>query len=111
MYFLGLDIGSSSVKVAVIDGDNGKAVANATYPPQEMVIDAPQAGWAEQEPDMWWDAAKRGCAQRWKEKPEVKDKIGAIGISYQMHGLLAVDAHGKEPHPTLHWWQRRGVEI
>lgn len=111
MYFLGLDIGSSSVKVAVIDGESGKAVANATYPPQEMVIDAPQAGWAEQDPDMWWDAVKKGCAQMWQEKPEVKDKIGAIGISYQMHGLVAVDADGKVLRPSIIWCDSRAVEI
>src|SRR5690625_6994962 len=76
-----------------------------------MVIDAPQAGWAEQDPDMWWDAVKKGCAQMWQEKPEVKDKIGAIGISYQMHGLVAVDADGKVLRPSIIWCDSRAVEI
>ncbi|MDQ2076128.1 FGGY-family carbohydrate kinase [Marinimicrobium sp. ABcell2] len=109
MYFLGLDIGSSSVKLAVIDGESGERVANATYPPQEMAIQAPQSGWAEQAPEDWWDAIKKGCAQMWQAKPELKDKIGAIGISYQMHGLVAVDDKGEVLRPSIIWCDSRAV--
>lgn len=109
MYFLGLDIGSSSVKLSVIDGDSGERVANATYPPQEMTINAPQSGWAEQAPGDWWDAVKKGCEQMWQAKPEVKDKIGAIGISYQMHGLVALDKDGEVLRPSIIWCDSRAV--
>ncbi|MGD8175179.1 xylulokinase [Marinimicrobium sp. ARAG 43.8] len=109
MYFLGLDIGSSSVKLSVIDGESGERVANATYPPQEMTIQAPRSGWAEQAPEDWWDAVKQGCAQMWQQRPEVKDKIGAIGISYQMHGLVALDADGKVLRPSIIWCDSRAV--
>lgn len=109
MHLLGLDIGSSSVKLAVIDGATGARVANATYPPQEMRIDAPQSGWAEQSPEAWWDAIRQGCAQMWAEKPELKNTIGAIGISYQMHGLVAVDAAGDVLRPSIIWCDSRAV--
>ncbi|MCP8900077.1 xylulokinase [Gilvimarinus xylanilyticus] len=109
MYFLGLDIGSSSVKLSVIDGDSGKRVANATYPPQEMTINAPESGWAEQAPEDWWDAVKKGCEQLWQIKPEARDNIDAIGISYQMHGLVAVDKDGKVLRPSIIWCDSRAV--
>ncbi|WP_020209789.1 xylulokinase [Gilvimarinus chinensis] len=109
MYFLGLDIGSSSVKLSVIDGDSGERVANATYPPQEMTINAPQSGWAEQAPENWWSAVKKGCEQLWQIKPEARDNIGAIGISYQMHGLVAVDKDGKVLRPSIIWCDSRAV--
>ena len=109
MYFLGLDIGSSSVKLAVINGETGERVVGATYPPQEMTISAPQSGWAEQSPEAWWDAVRQGCAQMWAEHPEAKDKIGAIGISYQMHGLVAVDAQGEVLRPSIIWCDSRAV--
>lgn len=109
MYFLGLDIGSSSVKLSVIDGESGERVANATYPPQEMAIKAPQSGWAEQAPEDWWDAVQKGCEQMWQAKPEVKNKIGAIGISYQMHGLVALDKDGKVLRPSIIWCDSRAV--
>lgn len=109
MHFLGLDIGSSSVKLAVIDGATGKKVAGATYPPQEMAIDAPQAGWAEQSPEKWWEAICMGCQQMWQEQPELKDSISAIGISYQMHGLVAVDKEGEVLRPSIIWCDSRAV--
>lgn len=109
MHFLGLDIGSSSVKLSVIDGESGKRVANATYPPQEMAIEAPQTGWAEQSPEAWWEAVKKGCEQMWQEQPNLKNQIGAIGISYQMHGLVALDAGGEVLRPSIIWCDSRAV--
>lgn len=110
MHFLGLDIGSSSVKLAVIDGETGERVASATYPPNEMAIDAPRSGWAEQSPEAWWDAIRQGCEEMWQKQPQLKDTIGAIGISYQMHGLVAVDKAGEVLRPSIIWCDSRAVE-
>ena len=92
MYSLGIDVGSSSIKVSLMDIATGACVASATNPKVEMTIDAPQSGWAEQAPQMWWDYVIEGI----KEVGQSCDlsQIGSIGISYQMHGLV-VDKDGE----------------
>ncbi len=54
MLLLGIDLGSSSVKVSVIDGETGMTLSSASYPPTEMEISALRPGWAEQDPEVWW---------------------------------------------------------
>ena len=107
MYLLGYDIGTSSVKAAVVNSETGECVVSAQYPDAEAPISAPQPGWAEQEPDMWWDelvnATKRVAA-----KADLK-QVGAIGISYQMHGLVCVDKEGKAIRPSIIWCDGRAV--
>ena len=90
-YLLGFDVGSSSVKASLVNADNGKCVASAFFPEKEAPIKAVKAGWAEQEPDSWWQYGKQAL-QKIKAEAQVKgDDIVAIGISYQMHGLMCVD--------------------
>ena len=107
MYLLGYDIGTSSVKAAVVNSETGECVVSAQYPDAEAPISAPQPGWAEQEPEMWWDelvnATKRVAA-----KADLK-QVGAIGISYQMHGLVCVDKEGKAIRPSIIWCDGRAV--
>ena len=111
MYLLGLDIGSSSIKAAVVAIDSRSPVATASYPPTEMAIQAPQAAWAEQDPDMWWAYAAKAI-QACLEMSQVKvTDIQAIGISYQMHGLVAVDQQGVPVRPSIIWCDSRAVEI
>ncbi|MEQ9297077.1 MAG: FGGY family carbohydrate kinase [Cyclobacteriaceae bacterium] len=108
-HFLGIDLGSSSVKLAVLDGSLGRSIAQVTYPNEEMVISAPQPGWAEQDPNLWWDCIVQGC-KRLSEQIDLA-KIEAIGISYQMHGLVVVDSEGKPLRPSIIWCDSRAVEI
>ncbi len=107
MYLLGYDIGTSSVKAAIVNSETGECVVSAQYPDAEAPISAPQPGWAEQEPEMWWDelvnATKRVAA-----KADLK-QVGAIGISYQMHGLVCVDKEGKAIRPSIIWCDGRAV--
>jgi len=91
MYLLGFDIGSSSVKVSLMNGENGQCVASSFYPKQEMKITAHQAGWAEQEPELWWANLKLALADVLAESKVNRENIHAIGISYRMHGLVMVD--------------------
>lgn len=117
-YLLGYDIGTSSVKASVVDAETGKTVASAQYPDQEAPILSKEAGWAEQEPEMWWDelcaATRRVCD---KIKAEGGTSAGesplaavaAIGISYQMHGLVCVDKDGKPLRPSIIWCDGRAV--
>lgn len=109
MYSLGIDVGSSSIKVSLMEISSGRCIASATNPSQEMAIDAVQSGWAEQDPNMWWDYVKQGIAQV-GQKADVK-QIKAIGISYQMHGLVVVDEAGEPLRKAIIWCDSRAVEI
>ncbi|MBI9073266.1 MAG: carbohydrate kinase [Melioribacteraceae bacterium] len=108
---LGYDIGSSSVKASVIDAETGIMVASAGSPETEMKIDAPKMGWAEQNPELWWkhlSIATKKIIDSNKIDPK---NIEAIGISYQMHGLVVVDKDQKVLHPSIIWCDSRAVEI
>lgn len=107
MYLLGYDIGSSSVKGSVVDAQTGKTVAFASYPSHEAIIISHKAGWAEQEPSMWWGNLKT-VTQRLLQYVSA-DEIGAIGISYQMHGLVCVDKEGEVLRPSIIWCDSRAV--
>ncbi len=109
MYSLGLDIGSSSIKVSLMDVATGACVASATNPSPEMPIDALQSGWAEQSPEMWWKYIKMGIEQIAK-KVDIS-KVASIGISYQMHGLVVVDKDGEPLRKAIIWCDSRAVEI
>jgi xylulokinase len=111
MYFFGYDVGSSSVKASLLDGDTGEIVARATSPAgEEMPIDAPQAGWAEQPPEMWWEHLKKATAQLLQQHPAGAGTVGGIGISYQMHGLVLIDKEHKVLRPSIIWCDSRAVE-
>jgi xylulokinase len=110
MYLLGFDIGSSSVKASLVKGDSGACVASAFYPKQEMKITALQPGWAEQEPELWWHNLKLALAEVLAlAKVDPRD-IGAIGISYQMHGLVMVDSHSQVIRPSIIWCDSRAAK-
>ena len=109
MYLLGYDIGTSSVKAALVDIESGKTVASAQYPDAEAPITAKQPGWAEQEPEMWWEELKH-ATQRVAAKIGGKlTEVKAIGISYQMHGLVCVDKQGTSLRPSIIWCDGRAV--
>ena len=86
-YLLGFDVGSSSVKASLVNADSGKCVASAFYPEKEAPIMAVKAGWAEQDPQMWWENAKLSLKKIMADSGAKAEEIKAVGISYQMHGL------------------------
>lgn len=108
-YLLGFDVGSSSVKASLVNADNGKCVASAFYPEREAPILAVKAGWAEQDPQMWWDNAKLSLRKIMTEAGVKGEDIKAIGISYQMHGLVCVDKNLKPLRPSIIWCDSRAV--
>ena len=89
-YSLGIDMGSSSIKLSLMDILSGECVASATNPSSEMKIEALEPGWAEQDPDMWWEYISMGLKQIAKSH-SLKDVV-SIGITYQMHGMVALIA-------------------
>ncbi len=108
---LGYDIGSSSIKAALVNSTTGATVAVVHSPESEMDIFAAQLGWAEQDPEVWWEhiclATKKLLGQTGANPADIK----AIGISYQMHGLVTVDKFGEALRPAIIWCDSRAVEI
>jgi xylulokinase len=111
MYLLGFDIGSSSVKASLINGATGELTASAFYPGQEMAITARQQGWAEQEPRQWWENLKLALAEVMSVSRINPNDIKAIGISYQMHGLVLVDKNHEVIRPSIIWCDSRAASI
>lgn len=110
-YLLGYDAGSSSIKAALLDADTGKALATASSPREEMPITAPCPGWAEQDPDTWWDHLVRATAMLRRESGVDPRQVLAIGISYQMHGLVVVGRDLRPLRPSIIWCDSRAVGI
>ena len=108
-HLLGFDVGSSSIKASLVAVESGEVVASATSPDSELVIDAPQAGWAEQHPDLWWEHMTRAVSMLRKDHAAAVDDVGGIGISYQMHGLVIVDSAGAVLRPSIIWCDSRAV--
>lgn len=111
MFLLGYDIGSSSVKAALVETQTGRIAASAFYPRREMPIAAPRADWAEQDPAMWWDNLRLATADVMQQAQAKAADIEAIGISYQMHGLVCVDKAGKPLRPAIIWCDSRAVPL
>lgn len=109
-YLLGFDVGSSSVKASLVNADTGVCVASAFYPESEAPIIAVKAGWAEQEPQMWWNNAKLSLRKVMTDANVSGEDIKAIGISYQMHGLVCVDKVGNVLRPSIIWCDSRAVQ-
>lgn len=109
MYLLGYDIGSSSVKASLVNAESDKCVASAFYPKTEAEIIAVQPGWAEQKPEMWWANLKLATQDVMDASSIRKEDIAAIGISYQMHGLVCVDKNQQVLRPAIIWCDSRAV--
>ena len=110
MLLLGYDIGSSSIKASVVDAANGRLVASAVSPEKELPIDSPEPGWAEQHPELWWKHVKIVTGKLLESDEVIAGDIEAIGISYQMHGLVLVDKNQKILRPSIIWCDGRAVE-
>lgn len=109
MYSLGIDVGSSSVKVALLDIESGKCVCSSTNPKVEAPIIAERKGWAEQDPQSWWNYLCEGVKDMARDHD--MSQVAAIGISYQMHGLVAIDKDCKPVRNSIIWCDSRAVEI
>lgn len=109
MYLLGYDIGSSSVKASIVNAETGKCVSSAFFPKSEAEIIAVKQGWAEQRPKQWWEHLKQSTAAVLAESKVNPADIKAIGISYQMHGLVCIDRDHNVLRPAIIWCDSRGV--
>ncbi len=108
---LGYDIGSSSIKASLINADTGELVGSANSPVQEMKIESPQNGWAEQHPESWWQHVITATKVMIKKIFPESFEVAGIGISYQMHGLVIVDKNYKVLYPSIIWCDSRAVDL
>ena len=111
MFFIGYDAGSSSIKAALINAENGQQVAVVQSPDTEMGMEAPHPGWAEQDPEMWWKHLCLATRKLLQQAGVNGSDVAGIGISYQMHGLVAVDKAGSPLRPAIIWCDSRAVGI
>ena len=111
MLLLGIDLGTSSIKVSVIDAQSQHCVATASYPETESGIISLYPGWAEQSPDQWWEHVKQAILKSHAEAKYDPLDIVAIGIAYQMHGLVLVDKEQHVLRNSIIWCDSRAVEI
>jgi len=111
MVLLGYDVGSSSIKAALVNAENGSALAVAQFPDKEMEILSPHAGWAEQDPELWWDNLCQATHKLLEKHPVQAADIKGIGIAYQMHGLVLVEKDHQVLRPSIIWCDSRAVEI
>ena len=110
MLLLGIDLGTSSIKVSVVNAETQQWIASAQYPEQETAITSLQTGWAEQSPDTWWENIKGAIKKLNASKKFDPKQIAAIGIAYQMHGLVAVDKKQNVLRDSIIWCDSRAVE-
>ncbi|WP_405607838.1 xylulokinase [Polaribacter sp. Asnod1-A03] len=110
-YYIGYDLGSSSVKAALIDAKTGRSAGVTNYPEKEMAILALETGWAEQDPEIWWKNIGKVTQKLLKQTGILSNKIKGIGIAYQMHGLVIVDENHKVLRPSIIWCDSRAVSI
>ncbi len=111
MYYLGIDLGSSSVKIALVERSSGKNIGVVQEPEEEMSMYALQKGWAEQKPEDWWDFVCKGIKKIKKTHNVAEKDIVGIGIAYQMHGLVIVGENGEPLRKSIIWCDSRAVEI
>ncbi|WP_316771383.1 xylulokinase [Pedobacter frigiditerrae] len=111
MYLLGIDVGTSSIKVAVVDIQTQKSVATVQYPEEETAIKSIQPGWAEQSPMDWWHNVQQAILKVNALDLFDPKEIKAIGIAYQMHGLVAVDKDQEVLRDSIIWCDSRAVEL
>jgi len=108
---LGIDIGSSSIKVSLLDADSGKSIGSKSFPEEEMLIQSPEKGWAEQDPETWWKYVQQATKHVLHGAAVKSKELLGIGIAYQMHGLVLVDKNQKSLRSSIIWCDSRAVEI
>jgi xylulokinase len=108
---LGIDIGSSSIKVSLLDADSGKSIGSKSFPEEEMLIQSPEKGWAEQDPETWWKYVQQATKHVLSGAAVKSKELQGIGIAYQMHGLVLVDKNQKVLRSSIIWCDSRAVEI
>ena len=104
MYYIGIDLGTSAVKLLLVD-ENGAILRSVS---EEYPLYFPQPGWSEQDPADWWDACVHGLKQLLAGIDSAK--LAGIGVGGQMHGLVALDEADEVIRPAILWNDGRTAE-
>ncbi len=111
MLLCGVDVGTSSIKVSVVDAANQQLIYSTSFPEIENEISAPELGFAEQDPEHWWYCVKQAILKANASNTYNSKDIVSIGISYQMHGLVVLDSLFNVLRPSIIWCDSRAIEI
>ena len=111
MLLLGIDLGTSSIKVSVVRADTQETIVSTSYPEEEVEVISPVPGWAEQSPELWWEHTVKAIHKAHRSGLYDSQHIRAIGISYQMHGLIVVDNRQSVLRDSIIWCDSRAVQI
>lgn len=111
MFILGIDLGTSFVKLSIFNIENQQTITAVTFPETEVAIEVAHPNWAEQDPDIWWENICGGLQKLQSKAPEAYKQLKAIGIAYQMHGLICVDAQQNVLRKSIIWCDSRSVDI
>ena len=98
-FLLGIDVGTSGVKVVLVDA--GGAVAGSVT--EEYPLSTPQPLWSEQSPEDWWDGTRRALGRIVRETGVDAASIAGLGLTGQMHGAVFLDAHDRVIRPAMLW--------
>ena len=109
MYLLGIDVGSSSIKLSLFDAEKGSSISNVIFPPEEMQILSEHKDWAEQDPESWMDNLHHAMLILQQDHAKKLQAVEAIGITYQMHGLVMVDRDGHLLRNSIIWCDSRAA--
>ncbi len=109
MIGIGYDIGSSFIKAALVEVQTGNSIARARVPEVEIAMESQQAGWAEQDPNLWWKYLCKATQKLLAESQIKADQISSVGISYQMHGLVLVDRDLNPLRKSIIWCDSRAT--
>jgi len=109
MFLLGIDVGSSSVKASLLDAASGICAGSAFFPKTEQRIESPRPGFAEQDPQLWYDCAKNAVRDAMREAEATPEDVKAAGIAYQMHGLVCIDKNQNVLRPAIIWCDSRAT--
>lgn len=104
--YIGLDIGTSSVKAVLID-DTQKVIASETAP---LEVSRPHSGWSEQDPDSWWTACEAVMDRLARAHPREVGAVEGIGLSGHMHGATLLDNADKPLRPCILWNDVRSAD-
>src|SRR4051794_23697803 len=109
MLLLGIDVGTSSIKVSVVDSQTQQCIASGQFPDTESEIKSLQPGWAEQSAEMWWDHVRQAIRRIANSNNVNLKDVGAVGIAYQMHGLVVVNKEQAALRDSIIWCDSRAI--
>lgn len=103
--FAGIDLGTSGIKIALVD-DDGRCLATGSRP---SPVDVPHPGWSQQDPDQWWTLTLEIFDELAAGRPDLLARLEAISLSGHMLGQVLIDAEDRPTTPCILWNDQRSI--